>query len=161
MRTQSEKRKGKTKCRKPPHRIHNPRPAPKTLPPSATPAVLAGLVSSGKSWKHESTTPGPTGSVWRCRVTHPFHPWNGRELEVFEHRQDWTGDRVYFHDEGGCLRSVPAGWTDVGGSELFEVIGRGRARFRIDDLIRLVELIESLRAPRSPRKKRPGIEGRV
>ena len=85
----------------------------------------------------------------------PIPSLEGREVEVFEHRQDWTGDRVYFHDEGGCLRSLPAGLTDVGGAELFEVIGGGRARFRIDDLVRLVELIESLPAPRAPRKKRP------
>ena len=76
-------------------------------------------------------------------------------LEVFEHRQDWNGDRVYFHDEGGCLRSVPAGWTDVAGADPIEVIGKGRARFRIDDLIRLVELIETIAARRTPGKKQP------
>ncbi len=76
-------------------------------------------------------------------------------LEVFEHRQDWNGDRVYFHDESGCLRSVPAGWTDVAGADLIEVIGKGRARFRIDDLIRLVELIETIAARRTPGKKQP------
>ena len=86
-------------------------------------------------------------------------------LEVFEHRQDWNGDRVYFHDESGCLRSVPAGWTppglerrsgvDVAGADPIEVIGKGRARFRIDDLIRLIELIETIAARRTPGKKQP------
>ena len=108
-----------------------------------------GPSSSRKCKKHVLTTPDPTDEVWRCRITHPFHPWKGRVLEVFEHRQDWNGDRVYFHDEGGCLRSVPAGWTDVAGMDPIEVIGKGRARFRIDDLIRLVELIESIPAERN------------
>ena len=112
-----------------------------------------GRSSSTKSKKHVLTTPDPTDEVWRCRVTHPFHPWKGRVLEVFEHRQDWNGDRVYFHDEGGCLRSVPAGWTDIAGADPLEVMGKGRARFRIDDLIRLVELIETYTSATSSTKE--------
>ena len=65
-------------------------------------------------------------------------------MEVLEHRQDWNGDRVYYHDESGCLRSMPSRWTNLIKSDLFERFGRGRAPFRIDDLIRLIELIEQI-----------------
>jgi len=31
----------------------------------------------------------------------------------FATRRNWGEDRVYFHDEGGTLCSLPAGWMDV------------------------------------------------
>jgi hypothetical protein len=52
---------------------------------------------------------------------------------------------VYFHDESGALTSLPAAWTNVVAPDLFEVIGGGRALFRVADLVRLVALIETLR----------------
>jgi len=54
---------------------------------------------------------------------------------------------VYFHGESGALTSLPAAWTSVVLPDPFEVMGRGRALFRLDDLVRLVALIEPLRAP--------------
>jgi hypothetical protein len=53
---------------------------------------------------------------------------------------------VYFHDGNGALISLPAAWTNIVAPDLFEVIGGGRALFRVDDLVRLVALIEPLRA---------------
>jgi len=44
------------------------------------------------------------------RVTHPFHPWCGRTFELLERRTTWGEDRVYFHDEAGQLRRLPAAW---------------------------------------------------
>jgi hypothetical protein len=78
-------------------------------------------------------------------VTHPFHPRCGEELEYFEYRRDWSGQRVYFYDESGCLTSMPAGWTSVVEPDLVRVLGEGRALFRLDDLARLVELVGRLR----------------
>jgi hypothetical protein len=84
----------------------------------------------------------------RCLVTHPFHPRYGEELEYFEYRRDWSGQRVYFHDESGCLTSMPAEWTSVVPPDAFQVIGAGRAQFRVDDLVLLVKLIDQIRTVR-------------
>ncbi len=84
----------------------------------------------------------------RCRITHPFHPRHGEELEYFEYRRDWSGQRVYFHDESGCLTSMPAEWTNVVPPDAYEVIGAGQAQFRVDDLVVLVKLIDQIRTVR-------------
>jgi Family of unknown function (DUF5372) len=34
------------------------------------------------------------------RVTDPFHPWAGRELEFVKRRHNWQADRVYVRDAG-------------------------------------------------------------
>ncbi|MCP3998288.1 MAG: hypothetical protein GY722_24980, partial [bacterium] len=94
------------------------------------------------------TAPGATGATQQCQVTHPFHPRHGEELDYFEYRRDWSGRRVYFHDESGCLTSIPAEWTSVVPSDAFEVIGAGRAQFRVDDLVVLVKLIDQIRTVR-------------
>ena len=54
---------------------------------------------------------------------------------------------MYFHGESGALTSLPAAWTSVVPPDPFEVMGGGRALFRLDDLVRLMALIEPLRAP--------------
>jgi len=40
-------------------------------------------------------------------------------------------------------RSVPVNWTDAGLTNAYEVVGRGRARVLVEDLLRLVELIDA------------------
>jgi Family of unknown function (DUF5372) len=42
----------------------------------------------------------------RVRVTHPFHPLAGRDLEFVAYRQNWGEDRVHLHDENGQLFSL-------------------------------------------------------
>jgi Family of unknown function (DUF5372) len=32
------------------------------------------------------------------RVTHPFHPWFGQELEFVKRLRTWRADRVFFFD---------------------------------------------------------------
>ena len=32
------------------------------------------------------------------RVTHPFHPWLGREFMLLGVRQSWSEERVFFLD---------------------------------------------------------------
>lgn len=53
---------------------------------------------------------------------------------------------MYFHGESGSLTSLPAAWTSVVPPDPFEVMGGGRALFRLDDLVRLVALVEALGA---------------
>ena len=93
------------------------------------------------------TAPSAAVATQCCLVTHPFHPRHGEELEYFEYRRDWSGQRIYFYDENGYLTSMPAEWTSVEPPHPLQVIGeeRPRPRFRIDDLLRLCELLEEIR----------------
>ena len=84
-----------------------------------------------------------TGPV---RVTHPFHPLFGRELDVVVHRHNWGEDRVYFLDGRGHLTSLPAGWTSVVPEDAFVAVAAGRSRFRAADLVALAALIVRLRS---------------
>ncbi len=84
-----------------------------------------------------------TGSV---RVTHPFHPLFGRELDVIVHRHNWGEDRVYYHDGRGHLTSLPAGWTSLAPEDAFVALAAGRSRFRVQDLIDLAAVVRRLRS---------------
>jgi len=75
------------------------------------------------------------------RVTHPFHPWLGREFVFVALRQTWGEDRVFFLDDGGALRSLPTGWTDAAPPDVFVVVAAGRSACRPEDLLELAELI--------------------
>ncbi len=96
------------------------------------------------------TAPDAAGPVRICRVTHPFHPRHGEELEYFEYRHDWSGQRVYFHGDHGCLTSMPAEWTSVVAPDACQLIAGGRARFRLDDLLLLLGVIAGVRAAGRP-----------
>lgn len=78
----------------------------------------------------------------RVRVTHPFHPLGGQELEFVKRRNNWRADRVYVRDGAGELVSLPVEWTDVMAADLFVVIAGGRAPFHLDALLELSELVE-------------------
>jgi hypothetical protein len=81
-------------------------------------------------------------------VTHPFHPWFGREFVFVAVRQVWGEDRVSFFDEGGVQRSLPRGWTDAADVDPFVVVAAGRSALRVEDLVALVDVIAGLRDPR-------------
>jgi len=78
-------------------------------------------------------------------VTHPFHPWRGREFVFVAGRRTWGEDRVFFFDEDGVQRSVPRAWTDVADVDPFVALAAGRSPFRVEDLIALAGLIDGLR----------------
>ena len=84
-------------------------------------------------------------------MTHPFHPWLGREFVFVAVRQTWGEDRVFFFDEEGVQRSLPRGWTDAADVDAFVVVAAGRSAFRVADLLALVELIDGLRRLRRGR----------
>jgi hypothetical protein len=79
-------------------------------------------------------------------VTHPFHPWVGREYVFVAMRQTWGEDRVFFLDEDGTLKSLPTRWTDAAAPDVFVTMAAGRSPFRAEDLLALAELIDGLRA---------------
>jgi hypothetical protein len=74
-------------------------------------------------------------------VTHPHHPLFGREFDLVMRGQNWREDRAWFHDSAGCLRSVPANWTDLVADDAFNVVAAGRAAFRTQELLELVRLV--------------------
>lgn len=59
-------------------------------------------------------------------------------------RQSWGEDRVFFLDDNGGQQSVPVGWTDAAGPDVFVAMAEGRAAFRVCDLVVLARLIEHL-----------------
>jgi hypothetical protein len=77
-------------------------------------------------------------------VTHPFHPWHGRQFEVLAVRQNWGEQRVMFFDEEQRLRSLPLAWTSLAPSDPFVLIAAGRSPFHVEDLARLVRLLMTL-----------------
>ena len=62
-------------------------------------------------------------------------------------RQTWGEYRVFFYDEHGALKGLPASWTDAGSPDPFVTVAAGRAHFRLADLLVLVGLLARLRDP--------------
>jgi len=79
------------------------------------------------------------------RVTHPFHPLFGQELDFFVHRHHYGESRVYYRDRQGFLASLPISWTSAAPEDPLVVVSDGRSRLRVDDLIELVALVNRLR----------------
>ena len=80
------------------------------------------------------------------RITHPFHPHVGQEIDVVMQRPNWGEARVFYRDRGGHLASLPARWTSVVPEDPFVVVAAGRSRFRAADLVDLALLIGRLRS---------------
>ena len=78
-------------------------------------------------------------------MTHPFHPWLGREFVFVAVRQTWGEDRAFFFDDDGTQKSLPTGWTDVGEPDPFVALAAGRSPFRVADLLALAELVDGQR----------------
>ena len=87
-------------------------------------------------------------------MTHPFHPLVGHEFEQVDRRQTWGEDRVYFHDDSGELKRLPAAWTSAASVDAFVVISAGRSHFRVEDLLELANLIARVREARAPSRRK-------
>jgi hypothetical protein len=61
---------------------------------------------------------------------------------LITYRHNWGLDRVYFHDDNGELKLLPAAWTDVFPPEPVVALSAGRSAFRIEDLLELSRMIE-------------------
>jgi hypothetical protein len=82
-------------------------------------------------------------------VTHPFHPWHGREFVFIGVRHTWGEDRVFFFGEDGTQKSLPRAWTDVRDVDVFVAMAAGRSPLRTLDLLALSEIIGGLRPSRA------------
>lgn len=78
-------------------------------------------------------------------MTHPFHPWSGREFAFVDRRLAWDVDRVSFVDENGEVASLPAAWTDIDPVDPFVTMAASRCPFRVADLLAVADLIDALR----------------
>ena len=116
---------------------------------SRAPAGRAGRSCRGTScygacWTTESTA-ARTGEVTDAvRITHPFHPLFGQELDFVVQRHRWGEDRVYYRDRDGHQASLPACWTSVIAEDLFVTVAAGRSPFRVEDLVALVTLLQEI-----------------
>jgi len=72
------------------------------------------------------------------------------------HRHNWGENRVFFVDDRGQTRWLPASWTSVEPPDPFVVLAAGRAAFRTQDLLELARLIAGLQPPPA-RGKRPHV----
>ena len=58
-----------------------------------------------------------------------------------EYRHSWAEERVFYVDESGQARSLPARWTSVLAEDPAVVFGAGRSHFRVADLLELLQLV--------------------
>lgn len=77
-------------------------------------------------------------------MTHPFHPWFGREFALVTYRLNWGEERVYFHDDTGRLTAIPACWTSVFPADPFVLVSAERSPFRFSQLRELARLIQQI-----------------
>ena len=92
----------------------------------------------------KQNTGSPAASTHLVRVTHPFHPLSGRQLVCVGEQYNRYGTRLLLRDDDGSVCSVPRQWTDVVAPDPEIVLGEGRARFRVADLLELAELVNRL-----------------
>jgi hypothetical protein len=82
------------------------------------------------------------------RITHPFHPLFGQEIDFVERRIQWGDDLLFYRDRHGYVTALPTRWTSVEAEDPFLVVAAGRSQFRVADLIDLAALITELQSQR-------------
>jgi len=80
------------------------------------------------------------------RITHPFHPLFGQEIECVERRIGWGDDLVFYRDHLGYVTALPTRWSSVETEDPFLLVSAGRSHFRVTDLIDLASLIVDIRS---------------
>ena len=78
------------------------------------------------------------------RITHPFHPLNGKQFVCVGERYNCHGKRLLLQVDELRICSVPPQWTDLAVPDPEIVIGKRRALFRVADLLDLMQLVEQL-----------------
>ena len=79
------------------------------------------------------------------RIIHPFHPLSGRQFDLIEHRAIFAESVVYFHDDSGELREIPAAWTDFVALDPFVDVAAGRSPLHAGRLFELADLVRVAR----------------
>ena len=78
------------------------------------------------------------------RVTHPFHPLSGQELELVKACRGWHEQRVCLQREDGQLTWFPRRWTSLEALDPFVELSAGRALLRVQDALKLTALLRRL-----------------
>jgi hypothetical protein len=78
------------------------------------------------------------------RITHLFHPLNGRTFELICRRRHWGEDRVVYAGEDGRICTIASAFTDIDPADEFGLVAAGRAAFRTSDLLALCEALDRL-----------------
>ena len=97
----------------------------------------------------------------QIRTTHPFHPLRGARFPFVVSKSLWGEDRVTVQRPDGTVWSIPVASTDFAPPDPAVVAGRGRAPFRLDDLLRLAEMVSERVRTRVVAGLRPRRSGRV
>ena len=74
------------------------------------------------------------------QVIHPFHPLYGKPLVFIGKRFNCQGTQILLETEGGGVRSVPEGWTDLAAPGPEKIIGVEPSYFRFEDLLDLARV---------------------
>jgi hypothetical protein len=91
------------------------------------------------------STAGHVGTTYlKVRITHPFHPLNGRAFEVICRRRHWGEDRLVFVGDDGRFCTIASAFTDIDTMDEFRRIAAGRAAFRTADLLALFDALDRL-----------------
>lgn len=78
------------------------------------------------------------------RITHPFHPRAGAEIEVTAVHKWGLRHVAFYRDDQQRLCRIPVQWTSLAPLEPCVMLSQGRSFFRLDDLVRLSEQVERL-----------------
>jgi hypothetical protein len=68
----------------------------------------------------------------------------GNRFDLVEHRCIFRESYVYFHDESGQLREIPAAWTDFVAEDVFVQLAAGRSPLHAGCLLELAALLDQL-----------------
>jgi hypothetical protein len=85
-------------------------------------------------------------------VTHPFHPFRGRQLVCIGERYNRYGKRLLLRVDNERVCSVPPHWTDAVAPDPELLVSGGRSPFLVADLLELADLVARLgrQEPRKP-----------
>ena len=93
-------------------------------------------------------------SVRIFRITHPFHPFRGRDF-AFESVVSQRGEeRVILSDPNGYPMGVPIRFTDIIPPDPYVAIGHSRSFFRVQDLVKLSQLVKALEKTKRRRSRK-------
>jgi hypothetical protein len=69
---------------------------------------------------------------------------SGKQFDLVEHRCIFAQSYLYFHDECGHLRQIPAIWTDFVKADVLVEMAGGRSPLHAGCLWELVKLVRHL-----------------
>ena len=121
------------------HLLQHPVPRNPRRDIARGPSSSSGRSTTLLTAAHTGEVTGPV------RVTHPFHPLHGQELDVLAQRALWGEARVFYRDPQGHRASMPVSWTSLFVPDPYLTVGAARSRFRLHDLIDLAALLAGIR----------------